>query len=72
MSKDFWDARVRAYPVMLAAVLLLMGATKVFPSWYQPKEMGFGVRPVAWQGWTLSLVIVGAALWAVRATRVRK
>lgn len=72
MSKEFWDARVRAYPVMLAAMLVLVGSTKVFPSWYEPKETGFGVRPVTWQGWALSIVTVVTAVWIVRATRVRK
>jgi hypothetical protein len=29
------------------------------PIWFAPKRYGYGATPVSWQGWALTLVVVG-------------
>ena len=59
--------RGRAFPIVLIAVLVLFGAHKYFPEWFAPKASGFGTRPATWQGWTVMLLTVGGAAFALRS-----
>lgn len=38
------------------------------PSWFRPKAIGYGLKPVTWQGWVYSLAWAGVLLvpfWAL-------
>ena len=37
--------------------------------WFGPKRFGFGFRPVAWQGWVITLVAVAILIVVVRTIK---
>jgi hypothetical protein len=34
--------------------------------WFEPKRSGYGLTPTTWQGWCVTLVIIGVLLASVR------
>ena len=32
--------------------------------WFGPKRIGWGWRPVTWQGWLITVLFVGIVIWA--------
>lgn len=34
--------------------------------WFGPKRIGFGIRPVTWQGWVVTVVAVAVIVLVVR------
>lgn len=70
MSTDLLQARAKAFPLILAGAVVLFGANKYFPSWFAPKDDGFGVRVVTWQGF--AVVALGVGLLVIGLRRARR
>ncbi|HKN96930.1 MAG TPA: hypothetical protein VJX10_07435 [Pseudonocardiaceae bacterium] len=34
--------------------------------WFGPKRIGFGIRPVTWQGWVVTAVVVAVIVLIAR------
>jgi len=68
-SNSLLHARAKAFPVILVAIVALFLAHQRFPAWFAPKDAGFGMKPVTWQGWTVAIVVIGAVVMTLRAMR---
>ena len=40
--------------------------------WFVKREVGFGLRPAAWQGWVITVVLIGAGIASVIVGRLNK
>lgn len=69
MSTDLQQARAKAFPLILAGVVVLLGANKYFPEWFAPKEHGLGVQVVTWQGVVAVALGVGLLVIGLRQAR---
>lgn len=69
MSSNLLQARAKAFPIILVGIVMLFLARQRVPAWFAPKDAGFGMKPVTWQGWAAAIIVVGAIVLALRAMR---
>jgi hypothetical protein len=66
-SNRFFEARARAFPIIAAGAALLFAAVRFYPAWFAPKDIGIGFKPVTWQGWAVSIVVIATVVLGLRA-----